>query len=210
MLPAWSEGFTLFCFFIICTLKYSGYLHFSVFCNYHNLHRFVQCRANVCYKISLYNSQNAKGVADEFLRVKPLYYLKKIDFLLTRKRTWNEKYDKYCCSIWVGQLSLYSDWLRAGRSGNESRWGQDFPSVQTGPGVHPPTCTMGTEYFSGADFGRGLLLTTHSVTLKLWHYCFSTICKLINYRILSLNVKEWKYKCNPSQYFVVKFYYFKK
>jgi len=79
--------FTLFCSFIICTLKYSGYLHFSVFCNYHNLHRFVQCRANVCYKISLYKSQNSKGVANEFLRVKPLYYLKKIDFILTRKRT---------------------------------------------------------------------------------------------------------------------------
>jgi len=24
-------------------------------------------------------------------------------------------------------ISRYSDWLRAGRSGIESRWGQDFP-----------------------------------------------------------------------------------
>ena len=85
MLPASSESFTLFCFFMICTLKYSDYLHFSVFCNYYNQHMFVQCRANVCYKISLYKSQNSKGVANEFLRVKPLYYLKKIDFVLTRK-----------------------------------------------------------------------------------------------------------------------------
>jgi len=27
--------------------------------------------------------------------------------------------------------------LRAGRSGIESRWGRDFPPVQTGPGSHP-------------------------------------------------------------------------
>ena len=40
------------------------------------------------------------------------------------------------------QLSRYSDWLRAGRSGIESRWGRDFPPVQTGPGAHPASCKM--------------------------------------------------------------------
>jgi len=34
--------------------------------------------------------------------------------------------------------------LRAGRSGIESRWGRHFPPVQTGPGAHPASCTMGT------------------------------------------------------------------
>ena len=34
--------------------------------------------------------------------------------------------------------------LRAGRSGIESRWGRDFPPVQTGPGAHLASCTMGT------------------------------------------------------------------
>ena len=34
--------------------------------------------------------------------------------------------------------------LRAGRSGIESRWGRDFPPVQTGPGAHPASCKMGT------------------------------------------------------------------
>ena len=39
--------------------------------------------------------------------------------------------------------------LRAGRSGIESRWGRDFPTVQTGPEAHPASCTMGTGSFPG-------------------------------------------------------------
>ena len=57
--------------------------------------------------------------------------------------------------------SRYSDWLRAGRSGIESRWGRDFPPVQTGPGAHPASCKMGTGSFPGVKCGRGVLLTTH-------------------------------------------------
>jgi len=45
--------------------------------------------------------------------------------------------------------------LWAGRSGIESRWGRDFPPVQTGPGVHTASCKMGTGSFPG------VLLTTH-------------------------------------------------
>ena len=51
--------------------------------------------------------------------------------------------------------------LRAGRSGIESRLGRDFPPVQTGPGAHPASCTMGTGSFLGVKCGRGVLLTTH-------------------------------------------------
>ena len=51
--------------------------------------------------------------------------------------------------------------LRAGRSGIESRWGRDFPPVQTGPGAHPASCTMGTGSFPGVKCGWGVLLTTH-------------------------------------------------
>jgi len=29
----------------------------------------------------------------------------------------------------------------------ESRWGRDVPPVQTGPGAHPASCTMGTRSF---------------------------------------------------------------
>ena len=45
--------------------------------------------------------------------------------------------------------------------GIESRWGRDFPPVQTGPGSHPASCKMGTGSFPGVKCGRGVLLTTH-------------------------------------------------
>ena len=44
---------------------------------------------------------------------------------------------------------------RAGRSGIESRWGRDFPPVQTGPGAHPASCKMGTGYFPGGKVRPG-------------------------------------------------------
>ena len=34
-------------------------------------------------------------------------------------------------------------------------------SVQTGPGAHPASCTMGTGFFSGVKSGRGVTLTPH-------------------------------------------------
>ena len=34
---------------------------------------------------------------------------------------------------------------------DESRWGRDFPSVQTGPVAHPASCAMGTGYFPGVE-----------------------------------------------------------
>ena len=44
--------------------------------------------------------------------------------------------------------------------GIESRWGRNFPPVQTGPGAHPASCTMGTGSSPGVKCGRGVLLTT--------------------------------------------------
>ena len=41
--------------------------------------------------------------------------------------------------------------LRAGRSGIESLWGRDFPSVLTGPGAHPASCTIYTGSFPGVE-----------------------------------------------------------
>ena len=45
--------------------------------------------------------------------------------------------------------------------GIKSGWGRDFPLVQTGPGVHPASCTRGTGSFHGVKCGRAVLLTTH-------------------------------------------------
>jgi len=74
----------------------------------------------------------------------------------------------YMC-VWGGLISGYSDWVRAGRSGIESRWGRDFPPVQTGPWAHPPSCKMGTESFPGVKCGGGVLLTTHPLLVpRLW------------------------------------------
>jgi hypothetical protein len=40
--------------------------------------------------------------------------------------------------------------------GIESRWGWDFSHVQTSPGAHPASCTMGTGSFPGVKQpGRG-------------------------------------------------------
>ena len=46
----------------------------------------------------------------------------------------------------------------------ESRWGARFSApVQTGPGAHPASCTMGTGPFLGVKSGRGVTLTPHSL-----------------------------------------------
>jgi len=52
--------------------------------------------------------------------------------------------------------------LRVGRSAIESRLGRDFPPVQTGPGAHPASSTMGTGSFTGAKSNRGVGLTPQS------------------------------------------------
>jgi hypothetical protein len=46
--------------------------------------------------------------------------------------------------------------------GIESRWGAIFSApLQTGPGVHPVSCIMGTGSFPGVESGRGVKLTPH-------------------------------------------------
>ena len=50
----------------------------------------------------------------------------------------------------------------------ESRWGARFSApVQSGPGAHPASCTMGTGSFPGVKSGRGVTLTPHPLLLPL-------------------------------------------
>jgi hypothetical protein len=54
--------------------------------------------------------------------------------------------------------------LWAGQSGDRIPVGARFSApVQTGPGAHPSSCTMGTGSFPGVKCGRGVTLTTHSL-----------------------------------------------
>jgi hypothetical protein len=46
--------------------------------------------------------------------------------------------------------------------GIESQWGAKFSApVQTGPGVNPASCRMGTRSFPGVESGRDVTLTPH-------------------------------------------------
>jgi hypothetical protein len=79
---------------------------------------------------------------------------------MVKEPTKAQKYIKvsYIIStVYLLHLSRYSDWLRAGRSGDLIPVGaRFFAHVQTGPGAHLASCTMGTGSFPGVKRpGRG-------------------------------------------------------
>ena len=52
--------------------------------------------------------------------------------------------------------------------GIESRWGARFSTlVQTDPGAHPASCTMGTGSILAVKSGRGVTLTPHPLLVPL-------------------------------------------
>jgi hypothetical protein len=66
-----------------------------------------------------------------------------------------------CNKSGPGSLIGIATELRAGRSGDRIPVGWEFPPVQTEPGAHPASCTMGTGSFKGVNYNRSVLLTTH-------------------------------------------------
>jgi hypothetical protein len=69
-------------------------------------------------------------------------------------------------SCWPGSsVSIVTGYGLYG-PGIESRWGARLSApVQTGPGAHPASCTMGTGSFPGVESGRGVTLTLHPLLL---------------------------------------------
>ena len=65
-----------------------------------------------------------------------------------------------CTAVYCGPSSSVDIATDYGLDGPGSNPGGDeiFPPVQTGPGAHPASCTVGT---LGVKCGRGVLLITH-------------------------------------------------
>jgi len=60
------------------------------------------------------------------------------------------------------------DWLRAWRSEDRNPVGARFCApVQTGPGSHPASSTMGTGSFPGVKSGRYATLKSHPLLVPL-------------------------------------------
>ena len=69
--------------------------------------------------------------------------------------------------MWAGYCSQYSCWLRAGWSRDRILVGARFSApVQTSPGAHPASCTMGTGSFPGVKSCWGVTLTPHPLLMR--------------------------------------------
>ena len=91
-----------------------------------------------------------------------------VKFQKRKKKLHLTFYSTLIQASWARQLSRYSDWLRAARSGDRIPVGARFSEpVQTGPGAHPASCTMGTGSFPRVKSGRGVTLTPHPLLMPL-------------------------------------------
>ena len=78
------------------------------------------------------------------------------------KKTINKKTAALVVSV-VGIATGY----RLDGPGIESWWGARFSApVETVPGAHSASCTMGTWFFLGVKSGRGVTLTPHTLPVR--------------------------------------------
>jgi hypothetical protein len=92
--------------------------------------------------------------------------------LVSQNEFIDKQINKYIYSCGPGSLvGIATDYGLDGPE-IESRWGRDFLPIQTGPGAHPASCTMGTGSFLGVNCGQGVLLTTHPL---LGHTCTTMV-----------------------------------
>jgi hypothetical protein len=82
------------------------------------------------------------------------------------KWQWNRFFFEYFSFHGPGSVVGIATGYGAGRSRDWIPIGARFSApVQTGPGAHPASCTIGTRSFSGVKSGRGVMLTLHPLRL---------------------------------------------
>ena len=70
-------------------------------------------------------------------------------------------------SIFEYRLTNFTGYELDGLGIESQWWARFFAPVQTGPGTHPASCTMGTGSFPGVKSGRGVTLTPHPLLVPL-------------------------------------------
>jgi hypothetical protein len=90
---------------------------------------------------------------------------------------------------WPGSVVGTATGYGLGAPGIESRWGARFSApIQTGPGAHPASCTMGTGSFPGVKSGRGATLPPHPLPLP-WSWKSRAIPLLPQWAVQSLSAR---------------------
>ena len=108
--------------------------------------------------------------------------------------------------IFVTYILVYGPDISVGIA---TDYGRDFPPVQTGPGAHTASCTMGAGSFPRLKYGRGVLLTTHPVLVPrswksrviplptLWATTGPVTGTLYLYILVSSINTLWRVVCSP-------------
>jgi hypothetical protein len=101
---------------------------------------------------------------------------------------------------WAGWLSRYSDWLRAEQPGDRIPVRTKFSApVQTGPGAHPASYTIGTGSFPGVESGLGVTLTPHPLLVP-WSKKQSTAIPVLSLRAFVACKKGEIYNVSCQEY----------